>query len=134
MSRHLTPKGICAPFARYAHAVEVEAEARMLFVSGQLGVAPDGSVPEGAEAQATRCLANIAAILAEAGMEPADLVRLNAYVTDRSHLPAYMRARDAFIAHLDEPPASTLMIVAGFARPELLVEVEAVAARREAAS
>lgn len=133
MSRHLMPGSICRPFARYAHAVEAEAGARLLFISGQLGVARDGSVAEGAEAQATQCFANIAAILAEAGMEAADLVRLNAYVTDRAHLPAYMRARDAFIAGLADPPASTLLIVSGFARPELLVEVEAVAARREAA-
>lgn len=132
MSRHLTPEAIVRPFARYAHAVEVEAGARMLFVSGQLGVAPDGSIADGAEAQATQCFANIAAILAAAGMGAADLVRLNAYVTDRAHLPSYMRARDSFIASLTEPPASTLMIVSGFARPEMLVEVEAVAARREA--
>jgi enamine deaminase RidA (YjgF/YER057c/UK114 family) len=134
MSRRLTPDGLCPPFARYAHAVEVEAGARLLFVSGQLGVLPDGSVASGAEAQAAQCFVNIAAILTAAGMGPADLVRLNAYVTDRAHLAAYMRARDAFIAGLAEPPASTLMIVAGFARPELLVEVEAVAARREVQS
>lgn len=132
MSRRLTPDGLCPPFARYAHAVEVEAGARMLFVSGQLGVASDGTVAGGAEAQAAQCFANIAAILAAAEMGAGDLVRLNAYVTDRAHLAPYMRARDAFIAGLAEPPASTLMIVAGFARPELLVEVEAVAARREA--
>lgn len=131
MSRRLTPESICPPFARYAHAVEVEAGARLLFVSGQLGVRPDGTVADGAEAQALQCFANISAILAAAGMSARDLVRFNAYVTDRTHLPDYMRARDAFIAGIAEPPASTLMIVAGFARPELLVEVEAVAARRE---
>jgi len=125
--RRLTPPTIRPPFARYAHAVEVPAGARLLFVSGQLGVGPDDAAPEGAEAQARLCFANIAAILQAAGMDLGDLVRLNAYVAGREHLAGYMQARDAVIG--DPPPASTLMIVSGFARPEFLVEVEAVAAR-----
>ncbi len=122
----LFPPAIRPPFARYAHGVEVAAGARLLFVSGQLGIAADETVPEDAEAQADLCFANIAAILAEARMGPADIVRLNAYVTDRTHLPAYMRARDRFTG--GALVASTLMIVSGFARPEFKVEVEAVAA------
>ena len=46
----------------------------------------------------------------------------------------YMAARDRFIEGLERPPASTLMVVAGFARPEFLVEVEAIAARAEEAA
>ena len=130
--RRITPDTIRPPFARYAHAVEVPAGARMLFVSGQLGVGPDDVAPEGAEAQTRLCLANIAAILEAAGMGLADIVRLNAYVSGREHLPGYMKARDAVLADAlngAEPPASTLMIVGGFARPEFVVEIEAVAAR-----
>ena len=59
------------------------------------------------------------------------LVRLNAYVTCAAHLAGYMRARDKMLAEEDwphGPPASTLMVVSGFARPEFKVEVEAVAA------
>lgn len=124
--RHITPTTIRAPFARYAHAVETPPGARLLFCSGQLGVAPDDHVPEDAGAQAEICFANIAALLAEAGMGPANLIRLNAYVTDRAFLPDYMRARDRFI--VDPAPASTLMIVSGFSTPALKVEVEALAA------
>jgi enamine deaminase RidA (YjgF/YER057c/UK114 family) len=129
--RRITPDSIRPPFARYAHAVEVPAQARLIFVSGQLGVGPDDWAPEGAEEQTRLCLANIAAVLAEAGMTLADLVRLNAYVCGREHLAGYMRARDAVLAEAlgeGEPPASTLMIVGGFARPEFVVEIEAVAA------
>jgi enamine deaminase RidA (YjgF/YER057c/UK114 family) len=125
--RRLAPVSIRPPFARYSHGVEVPAGARLAFVSGQLGVGPDDVAPEGAEAQADLCFANIAAILAEAGMTLADIVRLNAYVTGREHLPGYMRARDRAVG--EACPASTLMIVSGFARPEFVVEVEAVAAR-----
>ncbi|MCS0497438.1 RidA family protein [Ancylobacter sp. MQZ15Z-1] len=129
MLRHLVPDAVRRPFARYSHAVEIPAGARLLLVSGQLGISPEDAIPESAEAQATLCFAAIAACLAEAGMGPADIVRLNAYVTDRAHMAGYMAARDAFIA--DPPPASTLMIVSGFTRPEFKVEVEALAAKAD---
>ena len=128
--RGLTPPSIRPPFARYSHAVEVPPGARLLVLSGQLGIGPDDVAPEGAEAQAALCFGSIRAILAEGGMTPADIVRFNAYVTGREHLPGYMRARDAFIAESPVPPASTLMVVSGFARPEFVVEIEAIAAAR----
>ena len=59
-------------------------------------------------------------------MTLADMVRINAYVSDRRYLKGYMDARDAFVG--TPPPASTLMIVSGFAREEFLVEIEVLAA------
>ncbi|HSI41693.1 MAG TPA: Rid family hydrolase [Xanthobacteraceae bacterium] len=129
MLRHLVPAAVRAPFARYSHAVEVPAGARLLLVSGQLGIDAADRVPEDAAAQAELCFNAISACLAEAGMSAADVVRLNAYVTDRAHMAAYMAARDRFTA--DPPPASTLMIVSGFTRPEFKVEVEVLAARHD---
>ena len=87
---------------------------------------PEDTVPDDAEAQADQCFANIREILRSADMSADDVVRLNAFVTDRAHLAAYMRARDRFIGA--RAPASTLMIVSGFTVPELKVEVEALAA------
>ena len=127
--RRFTPASIHPPFANYAHGVEIPAGARTVFCSGQLGIGPDGRIPEDVEAQALLCFDAIAAILAEAGMGLRDLVRVNAYVTGRQHLAGYMRARDKVIGA--PPPASTLMIVSGFARPEFVVEIEAVAARQD---
>lgn len=124
----LAPAAIRPPFARYAHGVEVPPGARLVLTSGQLGLAPDGTIPEGAQAQAEICFANLTAILAEAGMTPADTIRINAFVTDRSHMPGYMAARDAWLAAAPRLPASTLVIVAGFTRPEFVVEVEVTAA------
>lgn len=103
-------------------------EARLIFCSGQLGIAADGAVPPDVEGQTRLCFKAIEAILAEGGMTLSDLVRINAYVSAREHLQGYMRARDEFVA--TPPPASTLMIVQGFARPEFKVEIEAVAARK----
>ena len=126
MFRFLTPKTIKPPFARYSHGVEVASAKRLAVVSGQLGVRPDDTVPESVGEQAELCFANIAAILGEAGMSLADIVRINAYVTDRADMKAYMEVRDRMVA--DPPPASTLMIVSGFTRPEFKVEIEVIAA------
>ena len=125
--RPLAPAAIAPPFARYSHGVEVPAGARLVFCSGQLGVSPDGGIPEGAREQADLCFANIAAILAEAGMGLGDIIRINAYVTAREHMAGYMASRDAHVA--TPPPASTLMIVSGFTRPEFKVEIEVVAGK-----
>ncbi len=125
--RPITPSRIRPPFARYSHAVEVPPDHRLVFASGQLGITPEDRVPEEAGAQADLCFQAIGAILAEAGMGFEDIVRINAFVTDRAHLSPYMQARDRYVA--DPPPASTLMIVQGFARPEFKVEVEVIAAK-----
>lgn len=125
----LSPATIRPPFAAYSHGVEVPASLRWVLTSGQLGIGADDSVPADARAQAELCLANCAAILAAAGMGPEDVVRINAFVTDRAHMPAYMAARDAWLAGVSRQPASTLVIVSGFTRAEFLVEVEVTAAK-----
>ncbi|MEQ8402743.1 MAG: RidA family protein [Roseitalea porphyridii] len=123
---HHTPATIHPPFARYSHAVEVPPGARLLFCSGQLGIAPDADIPAGTEAQTRLCFANIDAILREAGMGLDHIVRINAFVTGREHLAPYMKVRDEMFG--ESPPASTLMIVSGFAREAFTVEIEAIAA------
>ena len=125
----LSPSSIRSPFARYSHGVELPVGQRLVFCSGQLGIAADGTIPEGAREQADLCFANIAAILGEAGMALKDIVRINAYVTDRAHMKGYMESRDAHVG--TPPPASTLMIVSGFTLPEFKVEIEVVAAAPE---
>ena len=127
MFKALNPPSIHPPFARYAHGVEIPAGARLVATSGQLGVAPDGQVPEDVEGQADLCFRAIEAILAEAGMSMGNIVRLNAFVSGREHLPGYMRTRDLWM--VGPPVASTLIIVSGFSRPEFKVELEALAAK-----
>ncbi|MCV3271763.1 RidA family protein [Roseobacter sinensis] len=127
----LQPTSIAPPFARYSHGVELPAGARLVRTSGQLGLAGDGSVPDGADAQAEICFQNIAAILAEANMTPAHVCHLSAYVTAREHMQGYMAARDAFLRDVPVLPSSTLVIVSGFTRPEFVVEVEVWAASNQ---
>ena len=129
MVRAVTPSTIRPPFARYSHAVEVPAGHRLVFASGQLGISEDDVIPPDVEGQTRLCFENIGAILKEAGMWFQDIVRINAYVTGREHMPGYMKTRDEFTA--DPPPASTLMIVGGFTREEFVVEVEVIAAKAE---
>jgi enamine deaminase RidA (YjgF/YER057c/UK114 family) len=127
--RAIVPPTLRPPFGRYAHGTFVPSGAEWVFTSGQLPVRPDDSVPDGALDQARLCFANCAAILEDAGMGAADVVHISAFVTDRAHMASYMAARDEWLAGLDRRPASTLVIVAGFTRPEFLVEVEMTAAR-----
>jgi enamine deaminase RidA (YjgF/YER057c/UK114 family) len=125
----LTPPDLPAPFGRYSHGVAVPEGCRFVLTSGQLGLDLQGQCAEDALSQARQCFANCAAILRSGGMTAADVVRINAFVTDRAHMPDYMKARDEFCAGLTALPASTLVIVSGFTRPEFKVEVEITAAR-----
>ncbi len=126
MHKPISPPSIHPPFAPYSHGIEVSSRSRFVFCSGQLGIDRDGVIPADCGGQARLCFDNIQAILAEAGMGLRDIVRINAFVTGREHLKPYMEVRNSLF---EEPyPASTLMIVAGFTRPEFVVEIEAVAA------
>ncbi len=125
--RRLNPGSIHPPFANYAHGVETPAGLGSCSAPDNSASAATASSPKASRRRPISAFAAIAAILGEAGMTLADLVRLNAYVTSAEHLGGYMRARDQFVSN--PPPASTLMIVSGFARPEFKVEVEAIAAR-----
>ncbi|MCA3644073.1 MAG: RidA family protein [Methylobacterium sp.] len=123
----LNPATIRAPLAAYSHGIAVPPGARLVFASGQLGIGPDDVIPEDVEAQAVLCFENIRAILAEAGMTLQDVVRFNAFVTDRAYFPVYGRVRSRYVN--GDAFASTLVIVSGFTRPEFKVEVEVTAAR-----
>jgi len=126
LPRH-TPPQIHPPFANYAHAVEIPPGARLLVCSGQLGIAADAAIPADAGAQTALCFENIGVVLRAAGMDFSDIVRINAYVAGREFLRPYMEARDRFVT--SPAPASTLMIVTGFAREDFKVEVEVLAAK-----
>ena len=115
------------PFARYAHGTVVAEQSQIVFTSGTLGIEADGSIPESAEAQSRLALSNVLEILRAAGANEKNVVRLNAFVAHADYLQSYMKARDAVMGCVP-PTASTLMVVSGFARPEFLVEVEAIAA------
>lgn len=127
MKRPLNPKSVRAPFGNYNHGLLVPSGASLLLTSGQLGISVDDTIPQGVEAQAVLCFEAIKAILEEAEMSFADVIRISGFVTSRDHFPAYMQVRDRYTS--DPLPVSTLLIVSGFTRPEFQVEVEVTAAK-----
>ena len=121
------PPTVAAPAALYVHGFEVPPNARWLFVSGQIGVHPDGRPGADAHEQADLVWKNIEAVLESAGMALSDIVKVTTYSISTDHLPALKEIRDRVLkGHL---PASTLLVVHALAKPELLLEVEVYAAK-----
>ena len=125
-NRAMYPETIHPPIGAYAHAIEVPESAKTMFIAGQVGIDVDGNVPADFSAQADLAWQNLMAILEFNGMRMKDVVKITHFLTDAAHLPAYNEVRSKYLG--EERPASTLLIVAGLARPDLLVEVEMVAA------
>ena len=121
------PGGIAPPFSRYAHGVGAQESARWLHISGQVGVTADGSLAEGLVAQMEQTWRNLLAVLESAGMGASDLVKVTAYLTRQEDVAHYRGIRDRMLGGAET--ASTLVIVAGLAHPDWLVEIEAVAAK-----
>ncbi|MGV1789569.1 RidA family protein [Rhizobium sp. A37_96] len=127
MKKVFNPPSVRRPFGNYNHGLLVPPGASLLVTSGQLGIGLDDRIPADVTAQAEMCFEALRAILDEAGMSFADVIRISGFVTTREDFPAYMAVRDRYI--LDPKPVSTLLIVGGFTRAEFLVEVEVTAAK-----
>jgi 2-iminobutanoate/2-iminopropanoate deaminase len=127
VNREINPTSIAPPAANYAHATLTESPARWLHTSGVVPTAPDGSTPDDVGGQATVVWSNIAAMLAEAEMVPADIVSVTTYVVVGEALGPVMAARDAFLD--SHRAASTLVAVTELAQPQWRMEVAIVAAR-----
>ncbi|WP_101783768.1 RidA family protein [Nonomuraea indica] len=132
MIHRWSPAGVGAPVAQYSHLASVPASHGLLFISGQVGVREDGvlSGPD-AESQTRQAFANIGALLAAAGAEPRHLVKLFTMVAGTEHLPGCRAARtEVFKDWFPDKgwPAHSLIVVSALAAPEIVVEVEAVAA------
>ena len=112
----------------YSHVVSLSATGRLVWTSGQVPVAADGTVaPAGDwEAQARLVFENVGHALAAGDATWADVVKLTLFVVDLAGLPTIRRVRDEFV-DVQRPPTSSLVQVAGLFLPDLLLEVEAVA-------
>ena len=126
MLKRYDPAGLAPPFSPYSHGVEAAPGLRWLHISGQVGVAPDGSLAASPAAQVEQTWRNLLAVLEAAAMGPHDLVKVTGYLTRPDEVSLYREVRDALLD--GARPASTLVIVAGLAHPDWLVEIEAVAA------
>jgi len=90
---------------------------------------PDGSIAGAGdwEAQTRLVFQNLGAALDAAGAGWNDVVKLTIFVTDVTEMPTVRRVRDEFV-NMAQPPTSTLVQVVSLFPPEVLIEVEAVAA------
>jgi len=127
MPEYINPDGVAPPASRYSHGVVHAGAARRLVISGQIGVGPDGVIAEGFEAQAEVAFDNLLAVLEAAGLGVSDLVKITTFVTQPGAVALFRAVRDAKLR--GHAPAATYLEVAGLARPEWLVEIEAEAVR-----
>jgi len=124
--RFLSPDTMPPPFG-YSHVVDSPAT-RIVYISGQVPLDSDGQlVGEGDfEAQTRQVFQNLTRALEAADAVWSDVVKLNYFLTDVSQITSVRAIRDEYV-DTDRPPASTLVQVSGLFRPEVMIEVEAVA-------
>jgi 2-iminobutanoate/2-iminopropanoate deaminase len=125
--RHSNPAGVHAPLGLYSHTVTVPEGTELIFLSGQLGVRPDGSVPTTIDEQADQVFANIIALLKSHGLAATSIVKLTTFMVAGHDGDAVRAAR---LKHLGpHRPASTAVFVSQLVDPAWFVEVDAVAAK-----
>jgi 2-iminobutanoate/2-iminopropanoate deaminase len=118
---------VAAPRGHYSPGVLIDPGKRWLVLSGQVAVDLRGKTPDSIEAQTRLVWQNIKHLLGAANMEIADIAKITSYLTSADHLAGFNAARDGILS--EHKPASTLLIVAGLAAPQYLVEIEVMAAR-----
>ncbi len=115
------------PLAAYSHQIEITGPERMLVIAGQVGMAPDGDIPDDPLEQLGIAIDNVGRNLEAAGMDFGDLVRVTTYLVGEWDADA----RRQLVAQRLAPhqPCMTLLYVAGLASPKLLVELDAWASK-----
>jgi 2-iminobutanoate/2-iminopropanoate deaminase len=128
MSHQIHDVGAAKHIGKYSDAIEAQAGLRWLHTSGTPGVSADGKFPEGIEAQARLAWEYIVAMLEKAGMTTADLVKVTTSLTSAKDIPGYAKVRGEFLG--DVRPAFMLSVVTQLIKPEVLVEIEIIAAAK----
>jgi enamine deaminase RidA (YjgF/YER057c/UK114 family) len=124
------PPELHKPFG-YSHVAEATG-GKLVYLSGQVALDADGNLvgKDDFLAQTRQVFENLKSALAAAGASFQDVIKLNYYCADSVDLgvqiPKFREIRDSFV-NTAAPPASTLVVVRRLARPEWLIEVEAIA-------
>ena len=130
MPTFLNPRNVHAPVGPYSHTAVVPAGTELVFVAGQVGMRPDGTVPAAFADQAELTFANLGACLAAHGLGVDAVVKLTVFIVPQQDFELLRAVREKhFGAHR---PTSTTVYVPGLAAPALLLEVEAIAVRTAA--
>lgn len=126
--RFINPKTL-APPPGYTAVVEASGPGRTIYIAGQLGLDLDNKLvgePGDFRAQCEKAFDNLAAALAAVGGTLSDVVKINNYLTDMTHMATFRAVRDAKL-NMQTPPVSTTVGIAQLARPGALFEIDAVA-------
>ena len=125
------PKTIAPPpSGRYSHSIEIPANARWLYLAGQIGITPDGTILKSLKEQDDQIWKNTILTLEDAGFGVEDIVKLTVFSTDPAGLPIHMEHRARYL-NSDHMPATTWLNISSLANPELLIEMETVAAKAD---
>lgn len=127
MFKTYNPDSVLEPQGPYVHGFEIPPNSRLLFVSGQTAGRQDGSIPATIEEQSEIVWSRIVAVLEQAGMSVANIVKVNSYLRQRSDAPAYARVRGKYLD--GHKPAMLGLVVSELFRAEYLLEVEVIAAQ-----
>ncbi|WP_165803488.1 RidA family protein [Mycobacteroides abscessus] len=125
MRQHLNPGRLGVP-STYNHGVEICGLQRYLFISGQVGIRPDGSVPEGIIEQTHIAVSNLKLVLCAAGMSLKNVVKETIYLRSSEDLAEFVAAKSDSWGSASNP-ASTLLYVDSFVGADLRVEIDAIA-------
>lgn len=128
MNTKLNPNTVRAPAGSYSHTVKVPRNAEWLVLSGQVGLDTKGKLADGIRKQTDQVFRNILSCLKANGMGKQDLVKFTVYLTDSRFIADYRASRKRHIGD-GTLPTSTLVIVDALASPDMLVEIEAWAAK-----
>jgi reactive intermediate/imine deaminase len=115
------------PSGHFAHAIMVDAPGKMVFISGMVGTRADGSIVGigDIEAQTRQVCENLKAAAEAAGGTLDDIVRVDVYVRNMEHFDIIHKVRREYFT--GAPPASTMVEVSKFTRPDYLIEINAIA-------
>lgn len=127
MVTFLDPPTVHATGGAYSHSAVVPAGTELIFLSGQVGLRPDGSFSASLAEQAEQVFSNISSLLAAHGLDAGAIVKLSTFIVAGQDIQAVRAARSRFMG--GHCPASTLVYVSQLVNPAWLVEVEAIAAR-----
>ena len=129
MTHRFQDIGVATRIGTYSDAVEVSENLRWLFTSGTPGLPTDGTpLPEGIEAQAELVWRHVIQMVNQAGMSARDIVKVTQYLTRPADIKAYAAVRGKYLG--DARPASMLSVVSQLVWPDMLVEVEVIAAKQ----
>ena len=126
--RFSNPKTLAKP-PGYSYVVEATGPNRLIFIAGQLGLDMENKLvgaPGDFRAQADKAIENLKLALADAGATIKDVVKINNYLVDMSHISIFREVRDGHF-NMSAPPASTTVAISQLARPGALFEIEAIA-------